>query len=284
MRGAGPDCPTPEVGEPRAEDAEQLEASSPVVVTAAVTPAPQQPDRLVRPRAGVGGHDVMASEGPVGTQPVVPECVLSFVAELSFRCNSRSTSATSSSDAVREATPPMRPRRMRRQVASVHRVADGVPSTLFLRPYLRVHQWTYRTTRGWIGRRSGGHPVLLLNTTGRRSGLPRTTAVIFTRDGSDMVVVASNGGSDRPPSWLVNLQTEPHVSVQIGRKQFAATARIADGPDHDRLWDLANRHNRGLSRLFHRGVRGRYDVYQRHTDRPIPVVVLREIPQSAERG
>jgi len=133
----------------------------------------------------------------------------------------------------------------------------------------------YRTTRGWLGRHSGGHPALLLTTIGRRSGKPRTTALIFTRDGDDLVVVASNGGSDRPPSWFLNLQASPHVSVQVGRRSFAATAEIARGAEHDRLWELANRHNRGLSRLLHRGVRGRYDVYQRHTDRPIPVILLR---------
>jgi F420H(2)-dependent quinone reductase len=151
---------------------------------------------------------------------------------------------------------------------------DRVPSTIFVVPYLRVHEAIYRGTRGLLGKRLAGPPTLLLTTTGRKTGQARTNALIYYRDGSAWVVVASNGGSDRGPGWLANLRTEPHVLVQDGRRKYPAVAHVATGAERERLWPLVNRNNRGLARLFHRGVRGRYDVYQRSTDREIAVVVI----------
>ena len=87
-------------------------------------------------------------------------------------------------------------------------------------------------------------------------------------------MVASNGGSDRPPAWLLNIQADPRVTVRVGRNVFGATARVATDEEQAYLWPLVNRTNRGMSRIFHPGVTGRYDVYQRHTTRRIPVVVL----------
>jgi F420H(2)-dependent quinone reductase len=96
----------------------------------------------------------------------------------------------------------------------------------------------------------------------------------YCRDRGDFIVVASNGGSERPPAWLLNLQADPRVSVRVGRRVFGATARVADPVEQAQLWPLVNRTNRGMSRLFHPGVTGRYDVYQRHTSRTIPVVII----------
>jgi deazaflavin-dependent oxidoreductase (nitroreductase family) len=87
-------------------------------------------------------------------------------------------------------------------------------------------------------------------------------------------VVASNGGSDHPPAWLLNLQADPGVGVQIGRKRFSAPASVASAEERERLWPLVNRHNMGLAPIMHPGARGRYDVYQRHTTRLIPLVLL----------
>ena len=87
-------------------------------------------------------------------------------------------------------------------------------------------------------------------------------------------MVASNGGSDRPPAWLLNLEADPRVTVRVGRTVTPAAARMADPVERAQLWPLVNRTNRGMSRLFHPGVTGRYDVYQRHTARTIPVVII----------
>ena len=141
-------------------------------------------------------------------------------------------------------------------------------------PYLRLHQFVYRHSRGFVGRHVGGHRALLLTTRGRQTGLDRTVALIYARRDEDRVVVASNGGSDHQPGWYWNITADPHAEVQAGRKRTAATARIAVGDERDALWVLVNRKNRGLTWLVHPGAKGRYDVYQRHTRREIPVVVL----------
>lgn len=148
------------------------------------------------------------------------------------------------------------------------------PSAALQLPYLRLHQAVYRLSRGLVGKHVGGHPALLLTTKGRRTGSLRTVALIYARRGNDMVVVASNGGSDRSPGWYHNLLADPAVRVQVGRRHLRATAQIAEGEEREHLWQLVNNKNRGLAPLFHRGARGRYDAYQTHTDRTIPVVIL----------
>jgi len=151
---------------------------------------------------------------------------------------------------------------------------DGIFTTRFVGPYLSAHKWAYERSDGRVGAHSGGVPALLLTTTGRKSGLARTNGLTYCTDRGDLIVVASNGGSDRPPAWLLNLQAEPRVTVRVGRRVFGATARVATDEERSHLWPKVNRSNRGVSRLFHPGVTGRYDVYQRHTSRVIPVVIL----------
>ena len=151
---------------------------------------------------------------------------------------------------------------------------DGIFTTRFVGPYLKVHKYVYERTDGRIGKHSGGVPALLLTTTGRKSGLPRTNGLTYCRDRGDYIVVASNGGGDRPPAWLLNLQADPRVTLRVGRRVFPATARVATDEEQAYLWPLVNRTNRGLAPLFHPGVTGRYDVYQRNTTRKIPVVIL----------
>lgn len=148
------------------------------------------------------------------------------------------------------------------------------PAAVLQFPYLKVHQFLYRRSGGRIGSRTGGAPALLLTTTGRRSGQPRTSALSYLQDGERLVVVASNGGSDHPPFWLLNLQAHPGVAVQIGRKKFSARASVATAEQRERLWPLVNRNNRGLAPIMHPGAQGRYDVYQRHTTRVIALVLL----------
>jgi deazaflavin-dependent oxidoreductase (nitroreductase family) len=148
------------------------------------------------------------------------------------------------------------------------------PSAVVQLPYLRFHQALYRLSGGLLGKHVGGRPALLLTSKGRRSGVLRTVALIYARRGGDLVVVASNGGSERHPGWYHNVVADPVVSVQIGRRRLRATARTAEGSEREELWALANKNNRGLAPLLHRGASGRYDGYQAHTARTIPVVVL----------
>jgi deazaflavin-dependent oxidoreductase (nitroreductase family) len=130
---------------------------------------------------------------------------------------------------------------------------------------LAVHQFLYERSDGRIGHRMLGTPTLLLRTTGRRSGSRRTNALVYSGDGDDYVVVASKGGDDHAPAWLLNLTAEPSVDVQVGRERRPAKARVVghDDAGFDRLWRLVNENNKG-----------RYDRYQAKTERQIPIVVL----------
>jgi deazaflavin-dependent oxidoreductase (nitroreductase family) len=130
---------------------------------------------------------------------------------------------------------------------------------------LRLHERVYKATDGRVGHRMVGVPTLLLRTTGRRSGVTRTNALVYARDGADYLVVASNGGADRDPAWLFNLRANPDVEIQIGRERQKATSRILGppDPDYERLWKIADEGNRD-----------RYAAYQEQTTRPIPVVVI----------
>ncbi|HVA59857.1 MAG TPA: nitroreductase family deazaflavin-dependent oxidoreductase [Mycobacteriales bacterium] len=131
---------------------------------------------------------------------------------------------------------------------------------------LRVHQRIYEGTGGAIGHRLIGVPSLLLRTTGRKTGLTRTNALVYARDGDSYLVVPSNGGEDRPPSWLANLRAHPDVEIQIGRRSMPATARVVERGDTEyaRLWESVNSNNHH-----------RYEAYQKKTARPIPVVAIR---------
>ena len=151
---------------------------------------------------------------------------------------------------------------------------DGIFTTRFVGPYLRAHKYVYEKSDGRIGKHSNRVPALLLTTVGRRSGERRTNGLTYCRDRGDIIVVASNGGSHRPPAWLLNLQANPEVTVRMGRTVVSATARVATPEERAQLWPLVNRTNRGMAPLFHPGVSGRYDVYQRHTSRVIPVVII----------
>ena len=129
---------------------------------------------------------------------------------------------------------------------------------------------------------SGRVPQCLCTSTASSrsdvAGLDRTVALIYARRDRDLIVVASNGGSGHHPAWYRNITADPNVHVQVGRKRTAATARIAAGDERDGLWALVNRKNRGLAWLIHPGAKGRYDMYQRHTRRVIPVVILTPSP------
>jgi deazaflavin-dependent oxidoreductase (nitroreductase family) len=107
-----------------------------------------------------------------------------------------------------------------------------------------------------------GAPVLILTTTGRRSGEPRPTPLIYGRSGDDYIVVASKGGAPEPPAWFLNLSASPDVQVQVKADRFGAHARTATPEEKSELW-------RTMTAIW-----PAYDEYQTKTDREIPVVVL----------
>jgi deazaflavin-dependent oxidoreductase (nitroreductase family) len=130
-------------------------------------------------------------------------------------------------------------------------------------PLLTVHQWLYEHSDGRIGASLGGRPMLLLRTVGRRSGEPRTAALLYVRDGEAYVVIASKGGAPRHPGWFHNLTARPDVEIQVGRERIPVRSRVAVGEERSRLWARADEINQG-----------QYAEYQSRTRRVIPVVVL----------
>ncbi len=128
---------------------------------------------------------------------------------------------------------------------------------------LVLHQFLYERTDGRIGASLGGRPMLLLRTVGRKTGTPRTSALLYVTDGETRVVVASNGGAPTSPGWFHNVVAQPEVEIQIGRDRFPVRARVVEGDERARLWKLANEVNKG-----------QYDAYQSRTERTIPVVAL----------
>lgn len=131
-----------------------------------------------------------------------------------------------------------------------------------MRGFLRTAVWLYRRSGGKLGGKMFGAPVLLLTTTGRKSGRSWTVPLMYQTDGDRWVIIASNGGSARHPAWWLNLRSQPDASVQIGRQTYLVTASETAGEDRERLWQQMADMYKG------------YDGYARKTTRQIPVVVL----------
>jgi deazaflavin-dependent oxidoreductase (nitroreductase family) len=142
-------------------------------------------------------------------------------------------------------------------------------------PLLTVHQWLYEQSDGRIGASLGRRPMLLLRTVGRRTGQPRTAALLYVRDGDAYAVIASKGGAPKHPGWFHNLMAQPDAEIQVGRERMPVRARLAKGEERSRLWARADEVNRG-----------QYAVYQSRTNRVIPVVVLDPITRQrrAKKG
>ena len=120
----------------------------------------------------------------------------------------------------------------------------------------------FRANGGKVGGRFEGRPMLLLTTTGAKSGLPRTTPLVYTVDGDRIVIIASKGGAPINPDWYHNLVANPDVIVELGTDRFPAKARVTEGEERDRLYDAM-----AAQMPF-------FAEYQRKTERRIPLVVL----------
>ena len=124
------------------------------------------------------------------------------------------------------------------------------------------HVRRYLRTDGAEGHDWQGTTVLILTTTGRRSGEPRSTPLIYGKRGEDYVVVASKGGAEEHPAWYLNLSEAPEVTVQVREDRFKARARTATAQEKPELWTM-------MAERW-----PAYDEYQLKTNRDIPVVVL----------
>lgn len=122
----------------------------------------------------------------------------------------------------------------------------------------------YRATRGKVGSRVGKAPVLLLTTTGRKSGEKRTAPVVYLEDGDRISVINTNAGNTRLPAWSLNLDADPEAEIELGSRKLAVRARPAEGEERADLWRKHNEQYAG------------FDDYKEvlPEDRPITVYVL----------
>jgi deazaflavin-dependent oxidoreductase (nitroreductase family) len=132
----------------------------------------------------------------------------------------------------------------------------------FRRRLAWAHAWLYRLTGGRLLGRMGGQPVLLLTTTGRRTGTARTTPVQYSADDRTLVVVAANGGSHTAPQWYLNLLASPEVRVERAGETMTLRAREATGSEREQLWRTLTAGNRWLA------------AAEQRAGRRFPVVVL----------
>jgi deazaflavin-dependent oxidoreductase (nitroreductase family) len=131
-----------------------------------------------------------------------------------------------------------------------------------LKLFSRIHVFLYRASGGRIGGRFKAAPVLLLTTTGRKSGKRRTTPLLYAEDADRYVVVASVGGAPKHPAWYLNLRTDPEATIQVGSRTLGVHAETVPPDERARLWEL-------VTRMY-----GPYDDYQAKTSREIPLVAL----------
>ena len=133
---------------------------------------------------------------------------------------------------------------------------------VFEKFFIGLHKGVYRLSGGRLMRSFDNMPVLMLTTTGRKSGKSRTTPLMFIEEEGSYAVVGSAAGRDQHPAWYLNLQAAPDASVRIGKRTRAVQARFAEGEERDRLFAAFSETAK------------RYAGYQAKTDRRIPVVLL----------
>jgi deazaflavin-dependent oxidoreductase (nitroreductase family) len=123
----------------------------------------------------------------------------------------------------------------------------------------------FRANGGKVGGVFEGAPMLLLTTTGARSGQPRVAPLVYTTDGDRYVIIASKGGAPTNPDWYHNIAANPEVTVEVGTEKFQARAEIAQEPERTRLFDAQA------------ALMPNFREYQKNTSRIIPVVTLTRI-------
>ena len=120
----------------------------------------------------------------------------------------------------------------------------------------------FRANSGKVGGAFEGAPLVLLHTTGVRSGRERVNPLMYRTDGDRLVIFASKGGAPTHPDWYRNLLAHPEVTIEVGGDTRRARARVAEGEERKRLWEAQKREV------------PQFAEYERHTTRQIPVVVL----------
>ena len=134
-----------------------------------------------------------------------------------------------------------------------------------------VHRIVFRATGGVVGRRLVDNDILLLTTTGRRSGTARTVPLLYLAEGESVIVIASWGGRPTHPEWYLNLVANPEVVIQVEGNRRAMRARTASADERSRWWPR-------IVEAY-----GAYREYQSRTDREIPVVILEPLTSTPQQ-
>ena len=128
---------------------------------------------------------------------------------------------------------------------------------------MQGHTAIYRASHGLIGHRfPGAPPMLLVDHVGAKSGKRRTSPLVYTVDGENLILVASKGGYPKNPAWFHNLMANPDTTIQVGSSRRDVHARVADLEERERLWPMVVK------------TYGGYEDYQKRTKREIPLVIL----------
>lgn len=120
----------------------------------------------------------------------------------------------------------------------------------------------FRATDGKVTGIFANAPLILLTTTGAKSGQPRTSPLVYTTDADRLVIIASKGGADTHPDWYHNLIANPTATVELPGETFAVRARVAAGEERDRLY------------AAQAALMPNFAEYEQNTSRKIPVVIL----------
>ena len=133
---------------------------------------------------------------------------------------------------------------------------------IFIKWFMAVNTFVLRISRGRIGSKLGKQRVLVLHTTGRKSGLDRAVPIAYFEIDDRFLIVASNWGKDTQANWYHNLKHDPHASLEVKGETIAVLAHEAQGEEYERLWAYAT------------GRHAQYLEYQQMTDRRIPIMVF----------
>ncbi len=135
----------------------------------------------------------------------------------------------------------------------------------FLKVLGKMQGFMYRVSGGALMGKTEGVPTLLLTTTGRKSGRPRTTPLLYLREGENYIVVASCAANPKHPAWWLNLEKNPEATIQVGSEKIRVRAERADPAEKKRLWPTLTETYQGFA------------VYQENVERDIPVIFLRPV-------
>jgi deazaflavin-dependent oxidoreductase (nitroreductase family) len=120
----------------------------------------------------------------------------------------------------------------------------------------------FRANHGKVGGQFEGAPILLLHSTGAKSGQERVNPMMYQADGDRFAVFASKGGSPTNPDWYHNLLAHPQATIEVGDETIPVVARVAEGEERQRIWERQKQEWPGFA------------DYERRTPRQIPVIIL----------